>query len=135
MPRPILILDRIDNSYDGEPPSEGFFEIVISNTGDAAATDVIMNFEVYTNGDTLSTNLTRKSLILPGETLSKTSTLKGPILQQILDGKIVLEMHINLSYHGEHGGQFNNSFELFFDPSTDSSAFSDVWHFIVEDQL
>lgn len=133
-PRPWIVLDRINSRLDKNPPSAGFFEIKLTNTGEAAATDVIVSVEVSVDGDTLRPgSITKKALIPPGQTVGKTVTLKGDTLGRVWEEELMLTAHVGVTYSGEHGGRYENALEVYFDPARESPVFGAKWRFVGEE--
>lgn len=99
-PKAALVLEGIEQHYDLNPPKSVLFLVVLRNTGNEKATNVVTEPVIFYDDEVLYQEKTKQPDINPGQPVRLRIGLTGDKFQRVWNGKAKLKLRLTGSFSG-----------------------------------
>ncbi len=127
LPKPNLILDKIDQEFDGDPPTKVSFFFKIRNSGNSIARNVNTKMVYLIDNEEIYNESEKQVDINPEQVVRLRSFLYKRTFQEVWKGKRKLRFKLEVNYSDENNKNFNLIEEGEFNPSLNENVFSPSW--------
>lgn len=129
-PKPILVLDQIEEHYDKKPPSAILFFIKLKNNGNITATNISTHPIIRINDETIYDKITGQADIGPGVTVRLRFRLKGETFEKVWNESSELKLDLTISYSDHRGKNYSESYTAKYKPYPDEPIIYPGWAII-----
>jgi len=133
-PKPILVLDQIEELYDKKPPSAVLFFIKLKNNGNVTATNIHTHPIIGINDEIIYDKITEQADISPGVTVRLRFRLKGETFEKVWNESSELNLDLVISYSDPPGNNYSGNYAAKYKPYPDEPIIHPGWTIIKNKQ-